>query len=215
MHASVEQSERGVTRAAIVGAALEIIDADGVEPLTMRRLAGAVGMGLATLYGHVRNREDVLDGVAQLLMAEADVSVHSGEPWQETLRRNARSYRGIARRHPRAFHLVALRRNDDPAVLSHVAKVLGLFRAAGFSEEQALLVNAVTDAYNSGFSLVSGQELSASEADPADPHVELLTPPLQLKLATMTSDAAFERGLDIVIAGIEATLAPSTPESDG
>ena len=117
-------------------------------------------------------------------------------------------------RHPRAFHLVALRRNDDPAVLSHVAKVLGLFRAAGFSEEQALLVNAVTDAYNSGFSLVSGQELSASEAGPRDPHVELLTPPLQLKLAAMTSDAAFERGLDIVIAGIEATLAPSAPESD-
>jgi AcrR family transcriptional regulator len=210
MGTSMGQTERGVTRESIVEAALQIADMYGVEPLTMRRLADAVGVGLATLYGQVRSREDVLDGIAQRLIAEADVSVHTGEPWQETIRRNARSYHGIAKRHPRTFHLLALRRNDDPAVLAHVASVLALFHAAGFSEEQAFLVNAVTDAFNSGFSLVAAQGLAAEAEDTGeDPHAALLSPPLRLKLAEMTSDDTFELGLDTVIAGIAATTPPA------
>jgi AcrR family transcriptional regulator len=190
-------------------AALAIIDAEGLENLTMRRLAAALGTGAATLYGYVRSREDVLDGIARLLMTETDTAVVPGEHWMETIRRNARAYRRIAHRHPRAFGLLALRYSDDPEGLRHVARVIALFKAAGFTTEQALLVNTVTDAYGSGFCLIEAQALSGGlHAGDTEEDRELLTPVLQTRVTELISEEGFERGLDLILSGIAAAMTP-------
>jgi AcrR family transcriptional regulator len=99
-----------LTRERIIGAALELVDERGLQDLTMRRLGARLGVEAMSLYKHVPNKEAVVEGVRETLLAElAELrrSQHHSDSWQEALRGVARAFREVCRRHPRALPLFA------------------------------------------------------------------------------------------------------------
>src|ERR1700761_1154812 len=97
-----------LSRAAVVAAALALLDRDGVEALTMRRLGAELGVEAMSLYRHVPSRDALLDALADRLAPEMDAP-DSGADWAEALRALAAELRAAGRRHPAAFELVGLR----------------------------------------------------------------------------------------------------------
>src|SRR5690242_14467440 len=97
-----------VTRAAVLDAALEIIDRDGVEALSMRQLAGAVGRDPMVIYRHVPNKAAVLDGVVEIVFAQLSVDASAAD-WAEQLRAVARDFRRLTLAHPRVVPLLVTR----------------------------------------------------------------------------------------------------------
>src|SRR5579863_550589 len=97
-----------ITRAVVLAAALDIVDRDGAEALSMRRLAHALGRDPMILYRHAANKAAVLDGVAETVLAQ--LNVNSADPdWQAQLRAIARNYRELALTHPRVVPLLVTR----------------------------------------------------------------------------------------------------------
>jgi TetR/AcrR family transcriptional regulator, tetracycline repressor protein len=94
-----------LTRERIVATALELIDADGLDALSMRRLGSALGVEAMSLYHHVANKDDVLDGVLEQILLEVQLPPDEGT-WQDQVRALVRAWRVVAERHPNAFALV-------------------------------------------------------------------------------------------------------------
>src|SRR3954470_7539302 len=111
-----------LTRDRILRAALTLIDRDGLDALSMRRLGAELGVEGMALYRHVGNKERLLDGVVELLLEDVDVDVEP-EPaatWTDSWIAIARSYRRLARAHPGAFRLLALSPLDTAARFERV-----------------------------------------------------------------------------------------------
>jgi AcrR family transcriptional regulator len=89
-----------LTQEGIYAVALELIDADGVEALTMRKLATALDANPMSLYHHVPNKDAVLRGVARMVGAQFRTATHEGLPWQDRVRQLAKDFRSLAHRHP-------------------------------------------------------------------------------------------------------------------
>lgn len=101
-------SDAPITRAVLLDAALGIVDSDGVEGLSMRRLAEAVKRDPMVIYRHVPNKAAVLDGVAEIVFAQLSVDA-SDSDWIAQLRTVARDFRGLALAHPRVVPLLVTR----------------------------------------------------------------------------------------------------------
>jgi AcrR family transcriptional regulator len=177
----------------VLSAALALADHEGLEALTMRRLAAELCCGVMTLYSYVRDREDLLSGVVALLIAEVDAGHATGSSWQDDLRRGAASYRAMALRHPRAFPALALASSSDPGLRAHVRRIVDGLKEGGFDEPTARELFSVVDSFGSGFLLM---ELSEPEEPAEDDPLEPL------------DEAAYWRGFELIIAGAEAMLAP-------
>jgi AcrR family transcriptional regulator len=94
-----------LTRKLIIGAAIELIEQDGVDAVSMQRLASELGCGVVSLYHHVPSRSALLDGVADAVMSGIAVTSVPGTDWQEQVRAQARAFRQITRAHPRCAML--------------------------------------------------------------------------------------------------------------
>lgn len=175
----------------MLAAALTLADREGLEALTMRRLAAELGCGVMTLYTYVRDRDDLLSGVVGLLIAEVDAGHEPGCTWQQDLRRGAASYRTMALRHPRAFPALALAPSSDPGVRAHVRRIVDSLREGGFDEPTARELFSVVDSFGSGFLLM---ELSEPDEPEEDDPLEPL------------DETAYWRGLEMIIAGAERVL---------
>src|SRR3954462_8886461 len=101
-------NRRPLTRQRIVRAALRVLDRDGVEGLSMRKLGASLGVEGMALYRHVGNKERLLEGVTELLLEDLDVRSGDSASWIDAWHAIARSYRRLARGHPGAFRLLAL-----------------------------------------------------------------------------------------------------------
>src|ERR1700747_2610076 len=88
------------TREHVLETALELVDREPPEGFTMRRVADELGMGVMTLYGYVRNKEEILEGLVGLLMSDAHRAATATATWDERLRAEVRDLHGIGRRHP-------------------------------------------------------------------------------------------------------------------
>ena len=123
-----------LSRAQILGAALELADRDGLEAVTMQRIARAIGAEPMSLYRHVRNKEDLLDGLVDLVFAEIELPSPE-DPWKVAMRRRAVSVREALGRHPWAIGLMESRTHPGPATLAyHNALLANLIRPyRGFS----------------------------------------------------------------------------------
>ena len=116
----------------IVAAAIEVADREGVEAITMRRLAEALDVHPTSMYNHLPSKEAILDGVADRLIAEAGLPT-AFDTWQDWVRTLARGLRDIARAHPGAFLVFTQRGAVGPAASAHTEGALDAFRRAGFS----------------------------------------------------------------------------------
>jgi AcrR family transcriptional regulator len=134
----------------VLEAAVELADRDGIAPLTMRSLAAHLGVEALSLYHHVSNKDDLLDGMVDLVFAEI-YQPDAGGDWTTELRRRSESGREVLKRHRWAVGLMDSRSAPGPETLRHHDAVLGCLRAAGFSWPMAAHAFAVLDAHLYGF----------------------------------------------------------------
>ncbi len=204
-----------LTRHRILRAAMALADEGGIESLSMRKLGQALGVEAMSLYHHVANKEDLLDGVVDLVFDELEVP-SIADDWRTAMRGRAVSFRAVLARHRWAIGLVDSRTSPGPATLRHHDAVLACLRTAGFSVELAAHAFAVLDSYIYGFALqernlpFEAGEQTAELAEailaqlPADeyPHLVELTVDHVLQPG-YDFGAEFAFGLDLVLDGLE------------
>jgi AcrR family transcriptional regulator len=211
--AAEPEPRRPLTRDRILRAALELADESGIEGLTMRRLGQILGFEAMSLYNHVANKDAVIDGILDLVLAETEMTPPD-EPWDTGIRRSAISVNKALRRHTWAAALLMAPGRIRPERLRHMDALLGRLRDEGFSAETTYHVYHVLDGYIFGFSLwQTSHSYSAEE-------IESLT---EKFAAAITADAyphlhehaeqhfaegphqevsAFEYGLDLILDGL-------------
>src|SRR2546425_999018 len=148
------RAERRVplSRARVLRAAFDRTDNDGVEALSMRKLAQELGVEAMSLYRHVRNKADIVDGMVDLVFAEIGLPATDVD-WKTAMHRRAISAREVLARHPWAIGLMESRSTPGPATLHHHDAVLGALRAAGFSIALAAHAYSLLNSYIYGFAL--------------------------------------------------------------
>ena len=125
---------------------------DGIESLTMRKLADELGAGAMSLYYYVPNKEELLDGMVDVVFSEIELPP-TGVDWRTAMRRRAVSTREVLNRHRWAVGLMESRRSPGPASFRVHNAVLGCLREGGFSVEMTIQAYSVLDAYIYGFAL--------------------------------------------------------------
>ena len=212
-----------ITREVVLATALKLIDRDGADALSMRRLAAALDRDPMILYRHAPNKAALLDGVAETVLAQ--LQVDSADPdWAGQLRTVARDYRQLALAHPHVVPLLVTRPLATPLALRPLGTlrpledVLTLLTRAGFSGPDALHIYRALFGFLHGHVLNELQEL-IDNPDETDDLLRLglhrlpigefpLLRGLAPVLAAYDGAAELERGLDILLAGLTTTLTP-------
>src|ERR1700731_3333724 len=141
-----------LTRDRVLRRAITLADRDGIESLSMRKLGQKLGVEAMSLYNHVRNKEDMLDGMVDVVFSEIDLPAN-GVDWRTAMRKRAISARQALLRHPWAIGLMESRATPGPATLRHHDWVLGSLRSAAFSIDMAAHAYSILDGYIYGFTL--------------------------------------------------------------
>lgn len=144
--------EAGLSKQRVVAEAIRLADREGVEGLSMRRLAGALGAGAMSLYHYVASKEELLDAMIDAVFEEIEVPSEETD-WQSAMRRRAESARDVLARHPWANGLMGSRTTPGPANLRHHEAVTACLRRAGFPVLMATHANWLLDSYVYGFAL--------------------------------------------------------------
>jgi AcrR family transcriptional regulator len=158
------QTRKPLNRERVLRAAIALADERGAEELTMRKLAKDLGVEAMSLYNHVANKTDLLDGMIDIVFSEIEAPVAGGD-WKAELRKRAVSTRAALNRHRWAIGEMEGRTNHGPNNLRLHDAVLGCLRAAGFSNEMTVHAMSVQDAYIYGFAL---QQSDMSSETPED-----------------------------------------------
>jgi AcrR family transcriptional regulator len=153
-----------LSRDRILQTAVALADERGVGELTMRKLANELGVEAMSLYHHVANKVDLLDGMIDLVFSEIDAPASGGD-WKDELRERAISTRAALGRHRWAVGQMEGRTNHGPSSIRVYDAVLGCLLGAGFSEEMTVHAYSVQDAYIYGFAL---QQTDMSSRTPED-----------------------------------------------
>jgi AcrR family transcriptional regulator len=210
-----------LSRDRILQAALDLVDEGGIESLTMRKLGQALGFEAMSLYNHVANKDDVLDGILDLVLDESELPLPAG-PWQTAIRASAISVHEGFTRHAWACPLLMSPGRIRPGRLRYMDSLLGRLREAGFSAETTYHAYHVLDAHIFGFSLwqanhsynaaqVSDLAAEFAQMIPAEAYPYLHEHGLQHLTEGHHHDvSAFELGLDLILAGLEKILASET-----
>jgi AcrR family transcriptional regulator len=199
---------------------MDLADANGIESVTMRVLGRKLGVEAASLYNHVAGKDDLLDGVVDLVVAEIDLP--SGDVgWRDAMRRRAVSAREVFALHPWAAGLIDSRGRSGPSSLAYADRVLGALLGAGFSPGDAANAFLALDSYIYGFERQRANIAPAEDEDSTDVAQEVLSaipdgayPSLArvaMEYAVKPYDdaAAFEFGLDLILASLERLLEAS------
>jgi AcrR family transcriptional regulator len=129
-----------------------VADAGGIGSLTIRSLAQELDVKPMSVYHHVANKDEILDGIVDLVFSEIELPSPSGD-WRSAMRRRAISARRVLRRHPWAIALLQSRTRPGSATLRHHDAIIGCLRGAGFSVEMTAHAYALLDSYVFGFAL--------------------------------------------------------------
>ena len=141
-----------LSRERVLRGAVAVADASGIGALTMRSLASELGVKPMSVYHYVAGKDEILDGIVDLVFSEIELPVSGGD-WRSQMRLRANSARHALRRHPWAIGLMESRANPGPATLRHHDATLGTLRAAGFSVAMTAHAYALLDSYIYGFAL--------------------------------------------------------------
>jgi AcrR family transcriptional regulator len=204
-----------LTRERVLRAAVRLADKGGLEALSMRRLGQELRVEAMSLYKHVVNKDDILDGVVDAVFSEIGLPP-DGSDWRTAMRDRAISARQVLLRHPWAIGLLDSRRNAGPATIRHHDAVIGSLRKGGFSIDMAAHAFSLLDSYIYGFVLQetslpfrTPEELTALAASilPEAPTTEF---PYFTEMATeyalrpgYSYAKEFEFGLDLILDGLE------------
>jgi AcrR family transcriptional regulator len=212
--AAKRQPRLPLNRDRILQAALEFADRSGIESLTMRGLGQALGFEAMSLYNHVANKDEVLDGILDLVLAESEPPSPAGA-WDEAIRTSAISVHEALTRHPWSCALLMAPGHIRPARLRYMDVLLGRLREAGFSAEATYHAYHVLDGYIFGFSLweTTHTYTAEEEANIEATFAEVITvdayPYLHEHARQHFSDgshregSAFELGLDLIVDGLK------------
>jgi AcrR family transcriptional regulator len=146
------ERRKPLSRERVMRAAFERTDKDGIESLSMRKLAQELGVEAMSLYRHVRNKGEIVDGMIDLVFGEIGLPP-PGADWKTAMRERAISAREVLARHRWAIGLMESRSTPGPATLQHHDAVIGCLREAGFSITMAAHAYSVLDSYIYGFAL--------------------------------------------------------------
>ena len=152
-------------RERVLRAAVALADRGGLAALTIRSLADELGVKPMSLYYYVKNKEEILDGIVDIVFGEFELP-RVGEDWRTELTTRARSAREVLKRHPWAIPLLESRTSPGPATLRHHDAVLGVLRAGGFSPAATAHAYALLDAFVYGHAI---QEASLPFEGPEGP----------------------------------------------
>jgi AcrR family transcriptional regulator len=150
--ASRAESRSRLARERVLLAAIDLADEGGVAALSMRKLGQTLGVEAMSLYNHVTNKDDLLNGMIDLVFGEFGLPPQ-GVDWKTAMRQRAVSAREALSRHPWAIGLMESRSRPGPATLRHHDAVIGCLREAGFSVAMAAHAYSVLDSYIYGFAL--------------------------------------------------------------
>jgi AcrR family transcriptional regulator len=203
-----------LTRERVLRTALGIADRGGLESLSMRKLGQELGVEAMAVYYHFANKDEVIDGIVDLVWAEVDLP-SSGIDWRTAMRRRAISVHDVLGRHRWAIGLMESRRNPGPANLGHHDAVIGTLRDAGFDMAMVAHAYSAMDAYIYGFALTK-MNLPFDALDDITEMAETMLEPFPEgeypNLVAFITDhamqpgydfaAEFGWGLDIVLDGI-------------
>ena len=204
-----------LSRDLVLRAAVDLADRHGIEALTMRRLGQELGVEAMSLYKHVRNKDEVLDGITDLVVGDIVVPP-AGTPWRAAMRARAVSAHETLLAHPWAALQIMSRFNIGPGMTRYLDATLGRLREGGFTIEGALDAWHALDSHIYGFTLQElGLPFEVDEAPQVSadvlgrlpaaefPHlVEVIT---HVMRSGRVEDFAF--GLDLVLDGLERVLA--------
>lgn len=205
-----------LTREVVLRAAMDLADRGGLEAVTMRKLGQALDYEAMSLYNHVANKEEVLDGLVDMVYREIELPC-DGRDWRDAMRQRALSARDALIRHRWAIALMESRMHPGPANLGHHDAVLRCLRAAGFSVADAAHAYSALDSYIYGFALQQAAlpfETGEQAAEVADTIMRQFRDadypyPYLAEIATehvmkpgYSYAAEFEYGLDLLLDGL-------------
>jgi AcrR family transcriptional regulator len=204
----------------VLAAAVALADRDGIESLTMRKLADELGVGAMSLYHHVPNKTRLLDGMVDIVFGEIEWP-STDVDWRTAMRRRAISTRDALRRHRWAVGLLESRLTPGPASIRAHEALLRCLREAGFSVEMTVHATSVQDAYIYGFALqqtdmsaetpedfaAAARRQMVDYADALGDHPHLLeVVGGHVAKAGYDYDAEFLFGLDVILDGLDRLL---------
>jgi AcrR family transcriptional regulator len=146
------QARPPLSRDRVLRAAVAVADGGRIAALTIRSLAEQLGVKPMSVYHYVANKDEILDGIVDLVFGEIELPLAGGD-WQTEMRRRATSARVALTRHPWAIGLMESRTAPGPATLRHHDAVIGTLRMAGFSIAMTAHAYALLDSYIYGFAL--------------------------------------------------------------
>jgi AcrR family transcriptional regulator len=201
-----------LSRDRVLRAAIKLADEGGIEALSMRRLGQELGVEAMSLYNHVANKDEVLDGIIEAVASEIEAPA-DGAHWKAALRQSAISAHEVLLRHPWAAGMW-FRRGDGPGRFQHADLVLGCFREAGFSKDLTYHAFHIFEAHILGFTLqqlsfpYDNEELAELATTflrelPAEQYPHLTEHVLQHLEPRQNDEGAFELGLDLILDGLE------------
>jgi AcrR family transcriptional regulator len=199
----------------VLRAALALADAGGIESLTMRKLGQELGVEAMSLYNHVENKDDIVDGITELVLAEIEVP-SGGRDWKSEIRRTAISSHDVFLRHRWACSLMMSRPKASTPRMLWMEAVLRTLREAGFSADMTHHAYHALDSHITGFTLWQVNMPFETKAElldlaqgflqqiPADAYPYIIEHAEQ-HLAPESPDGAteFEFGLELILDGLE------------
>jgi AcrR family transcriptional regulator len=211
-----------LSRERVLRGALAVADSGGIGSLTIRSLAQHLGAKPMSLYYYVSGKDEILDGIVDLVFSEIELPSVGGD-WRSEIVRRANSARRALQRHSWAIGLMESRKNPGPATLRHHDAVIGALRGAGFSVEMTAHAYALLDSFIYGFALqeaslpFEGPNTAVDVAEPMMQQFPLDAYPHLVEMATeyilqpgYDFGNEFEFGLDVIL----GALTRSIPDGD-
>jgi AcrR family transcriptional regulator len=205
---------RRLTLEGIVDAAAAVIGAEGFEALTMRRIAEECGVGVMTLYGYVRTKEEILGVLSDRLLGEVQLPATPDGPWTEQVADVFRSVHRVFSAHPELAQIATTQPIDGLAAYRGAEIVLAALRGAGFDDDEAVCAFDALICYTAGFTqrqiafetptIPSSDRLARLHHLPADDFPNLLA--LAPLFVSPRLDQRFEQGLALLIDGLAQRL---------
>ncbi len=212
------QPRERLTRERILHTALRLMDDEGLDAVTMRRVGRELGVEAMSLYNHVEDKEEILSGVIEAVMAEFEFP-EAADDWRESARRIARAWRDLFRRHPNVITLMSEQRKPmtSPEALRPMEHALALLSRIGLEEAEAVRAFRAFGGFIQGFVMQEVANMFGGD-EGVDVRPEDLARVMPLdELPVITAhlphlfhcdyEAEFEYGLDLMIRGLEAKVA--------
>lgn len=205
-----------LTKERVLRAAVGLADRGGIESLSMRKLAQDLGVEAMSLYNHVRDKEDILDGIIDVVISEIEVPPR-GPDWKGSLRETVMSARQVLLRHRWAPRVIESRKTPSPATFAYFDAVLGILRGGGFSIDLAhhalhvmgsRVLGFTQELFNDSDELAAGPEATAilmQQMAAQYPHITEMAMAVTHGegLGGCDDDFEFAFALDLILEGLE------------